>query len=210
MKTNLVSLSGQQAKTKGENDGCRQWSGDVDDKELVKPGGILMAALISCVSEFNITLSGMADELNVSKGYINNLRNGFQKTESIGDDFSRAISDFLGVSHFTVLMMAGKITPDDVFEGRILIAAEISRAMAYICSDPNYGHLVTSEIRLADSVSHFSLIKMYEGTTGKVLLDRSLTFDNVKKKVEEFEDVASIRKAQVDAYIERKNRFVIV
>jgi hypothetical protein len=69
-----------------------------------------------------------------------------------------------------------------------------------------WGHLLTTEILSADELSKFALIKLYEGATGKVLLNKALSLENLAEKVQEFKDVSASRKITIDAYIAKKSR----
>src|SRR5690606_21922382 len=45
------------------------WSGNLDEVELSRPGGLLLAALIRCANERRQQLNEMAKELGVTYGY---------------------------------------------------------------------------------------------------------------------------------------------
>ena len=50
------------------------WCGNLDEIEVHRPGGLLMAALIRHANEHQIQLNELAKELGVTYGYINQLR----------------------------------------------------------------------------------------------------------------------------------------
>jgi transcriptional regulator with XRE-family HTH domain len=166
-----------------------QWNGNMDDAETLRPGGFLLASLISHAKANSMQLKDMARELGVGYGYINQLRNGIRRIDQISDDLSLGMAHFLGIPRLIVLMLAGIIAPDDIFESKIVVAAEISRAISFMCSDPAWGHLVTPELRKADEASQFLLVKMFEAATGKVLLNSELNHNNLRKYIREHEVV---------------------
>lgn len=156
------------------NTNKKEWSGEMDDSEIVRPGGLLLSALIRCANERGMQLNDMSRELGVTYGYINQLRNGLRPVGQVSDDFAFACARYLGVPRLTVLMMAGRITPDDAFEREGLMLKEVESAMRYVCDDPSWGHLVTQELRKSSVESKFLLVRMYETSTGKVLMDKHL------------------------------------
>ena len=111
------------------------WSGNLDEAEISRPGGLLLAALIRCANERRLQLNNMADELGVTYGYINQLRNGIRKVSQVSDEFALACSHFLGIPRLTILMLAGRLNPEDLFEQDNMLATEVTRAMGFICDD---------------------------------------------------------------------------
>jgi plasmid maintenance system antidote protein VapI len=207
MKTNLNNcFNAQRGPFVPEKCKRMPWNGNLDDAEMLKPGGLLLASLISHASANSIYLNEMASELGVSYGYINQLCNGIRSIDSISDDFAVSIARFMGIPRMTVLMLAGRVTPDDIFESEKLMANEISQAMSFIQLDMEWGHLLTTEILSADELSKFALIKLYEGATGKVLLNKALNLENLAEKVQDLKDVSARRKITIDAYIVKKSR----
>ena len=180
------------------------WCGNLDEIEVHRPGGLLMAALIRHANEHQIQLNELARELGVTYGYINQLRNGIRRIDQISDEFSSAAACFLGVPRLAVLLLSGQINPSDCFESEKLMASEICRAMSYICADPEWGHFITPELRSADEVSQFGLVKIFEAATGKVLLNKALDLNNLAKKVLEFREIIAVRKEAVVVHFAKK------
>lgn len=172
------------------------WSGTVSEEELAKPGGMLMAALLRCAQEKGLSLMDMAKELCITYGYINSLRNGVRQINQIGDDFALTCARFLGVPRLTVLMLAGRISSADLFEHESFRILEISRAMAYIRDDPEWGPMVTPELFGMAPDSQFGLVKMYEKATGKVLLSSAL---NPQMLAIELDKVKAIQATRIAA-----------
>ena len=159
------------------------WSGNLDGVECKRPGGLLMAALVSYCYENKIEIKDMAMELGVTSGYINQLRHGIRKIEHVSDEFSYAISCYLGVPRMTVLFLSGRLVPEDYFESQEIMSGQISSAMAFIYSDRNWGYLVTPELRSSSEASQFGLIRMYEAATGKYLLKKEFDLNGLVKNI---------------------------
>jgi len=172
------------------------WSGNLDEGELSRPGGLLLAALISCANERRQQLQDMARELGVTYGYINQLRNGIRNVSQVSDDFALQCARYLAVPRLTVLMMSGRVSPEDVFEHKEMMAAEISRAMSYICDDPQWGHLVTPELRKASLESQYVLVRLYEQAAGKRLMDNHLNAETLAKEIQKLNQIQAARSAE--------------
>jgi transcriptional regulator with XRE-family HTH domain len=206
-----ISHRGVAADEDGQPPGTREyhripWSGNLDEAELSKPGGLLLAALIRAANERRLQLNDMAKELGVTYGYINQLRNGIRQVNQVSDDFALACALFLGVPRLSVLMLAGRITPEDAFEHRELMAAEISRAMAYICDDQKWGELITPELRKVDTYSQYAIVRLYQEATGKVLMNTHISLETLAKEVQSLKAIQASRTKAVDAHSARKQR----
>lgn len=180
------------------------WNGNLDETELSRPGGLLLAALTNCANSRRQQLNDMARELGVTYGYINQLRNGIRQTSQISDDFALACARYLGVPRLTVLMLSSRITPEDVFESREMVANEIPRAMAYLCEDPDWGPQVPQEIRDGSPQAQFLVIRLYEEATGKKLLPERLNPTTLANEVLQLKELQRQRQEAVDNYIARK------
>ena len=164
------------------------WSGHLSNAEMSRPGGLLLAALIRCTSERGMQLNELAKELDVTYGYINQLRNGIRPVSQISDDFALACSRFLGIPRLTVLMLAGRITPEDLFEPGDKLDKQVSKAIGFICEDTAWGHLITAELRNTSDHSQFAIVKLYEAATGKVLMDRTLQLESFAEEISRLQE----------------------
>lgn len=177
-----------------------RWSGEFDADELPRPGGALMAALVQCAQQRNIKLDAMASELGVNYGYINQLRNGIRSVKCIGHDFTIACADFLGVPRMMILMLADIVTLEDLSECKEMLATEVYRAMDFICGDPDWGPMMTPCIRHSDELSLFGVVKLYEASTGKVLLNPGLTTESLVDELEKLRSLQAYRTLVVETY----------
>lgn len=207
-KNKINDTDNQQEKTSSSGIGETPWSGNFDERELTRPGGILLAALICCANERRLKFGKMAEELNVTYSYINHLRNGIRHVEKISDTFALACAKFLGVPRMTILMYAGKVTSSDLVEGENMLAHEVSRAIGFICGDIKWGHMVTQEQRRADAISQFGLVKLYEAATGKVLLDKTLDCQSLELEIAKLKEIQAKRESIVceSSLKKRRNR----
>ncbi|MCC5611583.1 hypothetical protein LC612_33795, partial [Nostoc sp. CHAB 5834] len=112
--------------------------------------------------------------LNVTYGYINQLRNGLRDVKLISDDFTRSCAAYLNVPRMTVLVLSGRVTASDFFQSNEQMGSELSRAMAFITEDPAWGPLITAELRQSSNESKYALVRLYEKANGKVLMSNCL------------------------------------
>lgn len=180
------------------------WSGNLDETELRRPGGTLLAALITCANERRLQMNTMAEELGVTYGYVNQLRNGIRTVAQISDSFALECAIFLGIPRLTVLAMAGRITKEDAYEDRQMLATEIQRAMAYIAADPKWAPYLTVGLKSMDSESLFMLVTLYEKAEDKVLLPKAVNLASLMEELSKLEAVKAQRNATKLAYASNK------
>ena len=146
------------------------WSGRIDEFESQRPGGLLMGALMACAAERGQGITELATSLGFVYGYLTQLRTGTRKVSSISDDFARASAEYLGVSMMEVLMLAGRVTPEDFSTSPSDYDQELARAMSFISQDREWGSLVPSEMRAPKAPGQHLIVRLYEKATGAVLL----------------------------------------
>jgi len=182
------------------------WNGSLAESELSMPGGLLLAALTACANERGHHFTQMAAELGVTYGYIAQLRNGNREVSQVSDDFALACAQYLVVPRMTVLMLAGRISPRDMFESQDLLAAEVTRAFTYVCSDPEWGPLVTAEARAGGLETHYGVIRLYEKATGKSLMPKALNLAQLSQEVAKLQELQASRKAAVSSASNARKR----
>ena len=184
------------------------WSGNLDEDEITRPGGLLLAALIRCANERRMQLNDMARELGVTYGYVNQLRSGIRNVNQVSDDFALACARYLNLPRLTVLMLAGRITPQDVFESQDMMVSEIERAMAFIYEDPEWGHLVTPELRNTAIESQYLIVRLYEAATHKVLMNAQLDPRVLTGEILKLKEIQATRAKLVDENNSKKRKEV--
>lgn len=168
LKREMAAVAAQEAQLR------KGWSGAFAREQLTRPGGPLMAALVQCAFERGQSIPQMAEELGYSYPYLNLLLGGLRRVDQTSDDFANACSRYLNVPRAAVLMMAGRLGPEDFFGPGELHAGRIESAMRYLEEDPAWAPLITGELRNTSVGSRFCLIKMYEAATGRRLLEDQL------------------------------------
>ena len=160
------------------------WSGGLDEIELKKPGGILLAALVQCANSRGIQILDLGAKLGVTYGYINQLRNGIRCVAQIGDEFAQSCANFLQVPRLTVLILAGKMTPADLLSPGPIAERELATAMQFLSANSEFGHLVTEEQRQSSFESKYLLVKLFERATGKKLLGTEVDVEALAREMQ--------------------------
>ncbi|WP_031405373.1 hypothetical protein [Thiomonas sp. FB-Cd] len=125
----------------------------------------------------------MAEALGYSYPYINLLMSGLRKVDQISDDFAGACAVYLRVPRLAVLMMAGRLKPDDFFEMGRFGAKMLEPAIQYIANDPEWSGMLTAQLRSASAQSKYCVVKMYEKATGRKLLADELNARDVANQM---------------------------
>lgn len=161
------------------------WTGELDGVEVKRPGGLLLAALIRCARSKGFTMIEMASKLDVTYGYINQLRSGHRNVEQISDGFSQSCARFLEVPRLTVLMLAGRVTPKDLVSSESNAENELASALAFLSTHVEYGHLLTNELKECSFDSRFLLVKLFERATGLRLLETTVEARTLSQEIGE-------------------------
>lgn len=162
----------------------RPWGGGLDEAELRKPGGMMMAALVQCANERHLSIPDMALAVGVTYGYINQLRNGLRDTTQVSDEFTESCAAFLQVPRLTILILSGKVTPVDFLPPVDPSRQEVQRAFDFVCTDPVLGPLFTGELRMSGLDSKYAIVRMYEKCTGKNILDSHIDPEQFFREVD--------------------------
>jgi hypothetical protein len=173
------------------------WNGSLAAAELDMPGGLLLAALTACANTRGHHFTQMAAELGVTYGYIAQLRNGNRGVAQISDDFALACARYLVVPRMTVLMLAARITPEDMFESNEMMASEVIRAFEYVCTDPLWGPLVTPEMRAGTLETQYGVVRLYEKAAEKSLMPKALDMSTLAEEVVKLAKLQATRKETV-------------
>jgi hypothetical protein len=150
------------------------WSGRIDEMERSRPGGPLMGALLSCANERADSVAELAAGLDVTPGYLNQLRSGVRKVSTISDVFSQACAAYLAVSRGQVLMLAGRVTPADFFPVGDSYEQDVTRALGFVCEDPAWAPLITGELRKSGLDSRYAIVRLYEVATNTCLMQHRI------------------------------------
>lgn len=173
------------------------WDGALDEAELAKPGGLLLAALVAAAARRGHQLSELSGQLGITYGYLAQLRNGTKHVNQVGDDFVKACSSYLQVPRLTVLMLAGRITPTDFFESETMLPPAVERAYAMVCEDPVWGPMQTAELRKASVESRFTVIRLYEAATGLRLMPEAINMRTLAESTAAMAAIAAAKQTEV-------------
>lgn len=145
-------------------------SDGLSEEELSRPGGRLLALLLRRAAELGHTRQEMASALGVTYGYISQLRSGTRQTKHIADKFAAACALYLGTSRLAVLLLSGRVQCFDIFDNAKMAAQEVPRALKYISTDPEYGHLLPPQAHSAPEDLQLLIVLLYEKATKRKLL----------------------------------------
>lgn len=161
----------------------RGWSGDYDQRTLHRPGGLLMAALVQHAAARGESIAQMCVTLGYSYPYINLLMSGARRVTQASDEFIHACAVYLRIPRLTAMMLAGRVTPADLFELGQFNSRMLEPAMEYIAADPEWSGLLTAQLRSSSAQSKYCLVKMYEKATGRKLLADELDVKSVAEEL---------------------------
>lgn len=88
----------------------------------------------------------------------------------IADHFARKCARYLRVPTVRVMLMTGKLTPEDFLEPGGSFEEAVASALEHIAHDPAFGHLVTPAVREGSADAKHFLVRLYERAAVKQLL----------------------------------------
>lgn len=138
------------------------WSGGLSEDEWQRPGALLLSALFARANERGHQMGEMSKELGVTYGYISQLRHGDRDIPHVSDKFVTAAALYLNVPRMTVMMMARKVLPTDVYENPTEVANSVDASVRYIQKDPNWAPLVPHDVSEASYDIKFLIVSLYE------------------------------------------------
>jgi transcriptional regulator with XRE-family HTH domain len=145
----------------------------LDEGDIASGVSPLLSALTRIAKNRGHTLAELASALDVTYGYLVQLKSGARKTQNISSEFALKCASYLGVPRLTVLMLAGQVTSEDFFQLKELSIDNLRRALDYIRGDPYWGPTIP-DINEAKIVENYALvlliIRMYEDLTGTELI----------------------------------------
>lgn len=113
------------------------WSGRVSVDDLGRPGGLLIAALLQCAEERELSLSELATHMGVSYWSLSQLRIGFRPIETLDEDLAQACADYLDLPRLTVDMLAGLLDPAQALAEEDLSGEDILHARQLLARTPD-------------------------------------------------------------------------
>ena len=162
------------------------WTSGLDEDELTRPGGVLLAMLIHRANERGQHLNDMAQELGVNHGYIIGLRRGERRVDQISDQFAWACALYLGCPRATVLLAAGRIKPEDVFEDPFEVILALPAALRLIQSHPWLGPLMPPEVFVARPELQLFIVTLFEAAENRKLLPGRQSIEEMAKMLHNY------------------------
>ena len=172
----VVNIMTERAKrSRRGNSGARVAWNVLSEEELLRPGALLLLALLRRAIELGHQLHELAQLLGVTYGYIAQLRNGLRQVVHISPRFAAACAQYLGVPVIAVKLMAGQVSVTDfVFPPRPL-RESLDTGLKRIEADPLLGSMMPSTVYTLDDSTKAFIIACYEqATTEEVLPSRAL------------------------------------
>ena len=202
-----VTVTGRKSPPKGKTRSETQrigWNGGLSDEELSRPGGILLSMLIHHANDNGHNFQDMASELDVTPGYINQLRNGIRQTAHISSKFATSCSYYLGVPRMTVLLASSQVIVEDVFENPLEMIAALPAALRFIQSNPKFGPLMSPEVFGLSPLLQLLIVSLFEAAENRVLLPGRQSMEEMATNIQEYaqkraslmKQVAANRKAK--------------
>ena len=162
----LVEEPAHQADPLGEttapNPGPAEFEQSIS--EVARPEPHLMRLLRAKAQERGHTLRQQARALDVTPGYITQLRNGNRNVHQISRTFACACARYLDTSVVSVLLMAQALSPPDFVSPSDAAAERRKRLLSVVLDDPVYGTLTDAQMLLGAPQALQSLVvQLYAG-----------------------------------------------
>jgi hypothetical protein len=133
-------------------------------------GGPLVSWLLDEAHRRQQTYRDMAYDLQVTYGYINQLRSGLRSVENISHEFAKSCALYLGVPTIVVKLIAGNIRMSDFGWPSLTEEEVIDRAYRRMASDPSVKPALPAQADVLTHAAKKALVMMYSDASGVDLL----------------------------------------
>jgi hypothetical protein len=133
-------------------------------------GGPLVSWLLDEAHRRQQTYRDMAYDLQVTYGYINQLRSGLRSVENISHEFAKACALYLGVPTIVIKLISGSIRMSDFAWPSLSEEEVIDRAYRRMASDPSVKPALPAQSDVLNHAAKKALVMMYSDATGVDLL----------------------------------------
>lgn len=133
-------------------------------------GGPLISWLLDEAYRRQQTYREMATDLQVTYGYINQLRNGLRKVEQISHEFAQACAQYLGVPTIVIKLISGSIRMSDFAWPSLTEEEVVDRAYRRMTADPSVKPTLPVQSDVLNHVAKKALVMMYADASGVDLL----------------------------------------
>jgi len=173
--SNVVSFNkdGSTNSTRKETERRVAWTG-MTEVEAERPGAELLAALFQKANEDGLNLRELAASVDVTYGYIHQLKTGLRATPQVSDEFLTSCARYLRKSKKHVSELSGKVSfADEYLDSEI--DGDLDTAFGVMQRDTTWGGNLPLSLKSLCRKERLFIVKLYEAATGKRLLpDASL------------------------------------
>ena len=140
-------------------------------ERLYKGGIPLMTWLFDEGRLRGLEVSELARELNVTTGYLNQLRSGARKTEDLSHDMCESCGRFLSVPPIAVKVVAGVIRLSDFLHPAESEEEAVERAIRHIQDDPIIRQAIPVDLSALTLEAKKVVVLMYTETASQDVLN---------------------------------------
>jgi len=144
------------------------WAG-LKPAEMSRPGVELLAAIYRKANEDGLNLRNLAVALDVTYGYVHQLKTGNRAIPHVSDEFITSCARYLKKPKNYVLGLAGKRTYEDDYIADA-IDGELDNAFSVMYRDSDYGSNMPLSLKSLGRKERLFIAKLYEAATHKVIL----------------------------------------
>lgn len=129
-------------------------------------GGPLIGWLLDECRARGMTIKALAAELDVTYGYINQLRCGVREVNQVSGHFARRAARFLGIPPVLVKLMTGQLCMSDFIPAQQSEEEFVQRALCKMMKDPKAGMFVSLDVLSADLAVQKDFLSLYAEVSG--------------------------------------------
>ena len=151
------------------------WTDGLTEKETSVPGARLMQMLLTKANEQGLQLRELATRLDVTPGYLHQLRTGLKPIAGISRQLIDNIRIYLDIPRVSVLLAAGIVRVEDFYDDAGVLSVYLRQGIDFIRRDPQWGALVPVDfVDPKEDLLKF-IIKLYESATDRKILPEQRT-----------------------------------
>jgi hypothetical protein len=134
-----------------------------------------MQMLLTKANEQGLQLRELATRLDITPGYLHQLRTGHKPIAGISNQLIDNVRIFIGVPRVSVLLAAGIVCVEDFYEDPGVLKVYLRQGIDFIRRDPHWGALVPVGLVGQKEDLLMFIIKLYESATDrKILPEKSI------------------------------------
>lgn len=148
-------------------------------KEERKVKNSLIALLVARMSAAGLSVSGLADQLGISQGYMSQLLREDKLVSATSDDFIRQCAMFLRLPAVTCFLLAGRLIGADFYNPAMAFEQQLDEALESVARSSEARECALSHKQLLGLPigSQHLLVLLYERAYGVELMPAKVTAD---------------------------------